>query len=815
MRWLAFLLSLVITLGLILVLSRPVGPIPFALGPFVDPYGGFWAASSDGQADRSGSWALPGLEGPVSVVLDARRVPHIFAQSDRDLYFVQGYITARDRLWQMEFQTLAAAGRLSEFMPTVYEDLLLQRDREMRRLGMVLAAQNSLDALMQDPASKTAVLAYTEGINQYIHQLSPRKYPLEYKILGYQPQRWTPLKTCLLLSYMAHSLSGPHHSPDLALTYAYQKWGPAVFDSLYPQRLPNDSPIIPAELPFDFVREQAAPQAPVAYFPDSILAANYPFDARPQPQAGSNNWAVAGTKTRTGAPMLANDPHLDLNLPALWYEVQLHAPGVNVYGVSLPGSPGVIIGFNDSIAWGVTNASRDVMDFYRITYQDARKSAYRYQGQWAPVEVQVDTFRLKGGGVVYDTVRYTDLGPVMYDESFGDYPFPVAVRWMAHQPSNELATFLRLNRAKNYADYLAALEGFQNPGQNFAFASRSGDIALWQQGRFVDRWGSQGRFLLDAADTAHQWEAYIPRLHNPHVVNPPRGFVSSANQHPVAATYPYNYYGNFEYYRNRRLNQLLAADDSLEIEDMQRIQLDTYSMLAAEVLPVLIHDLDSASLTDKENEAFRTLKAWDYYYRPEEIAPAIFEAWWDTLYGKIWTDEFEPSDHPLKWPDVSTTAQLLREGETFSFFDDRETPRKEDRRALVNHSFRAALQQLYDFSPEQKDWAWAQYKNTRIRHVARLSPAFGRDHLPIGGNVHILNATSETKGPSWRMVVTWNREGPEAYGIYPGGPSGNQGSAFYDPAVDDWAQGNYYRLWYMHAPDEEEHLLYRQTFKRK
>ena len=544
------------------------------------------------------------------------------------------------------------------------------------------------------------------------------------------------------------------------------------------------------------------PVVPEKYLPDSTwISGDIPYV--PQQNVGSNNWAVSGSKTQTGAPMLANDPHLGLSLPSIWYEAQICVKGNPVYGVSLPGAPGIVIGFNSSIAWGLTNAGRDVLDFYTLKFRDETRRAYWYQGKWRELSRKIDTFYLKSGDLFLDTVMYTAFGPVMYDESFGEVKMPLAARWTAYEVGNELLTFYLLNRAHSHQEYVEALSHYVAPAQNFVFASRSGDIAIRQQGRFVNRWKDQGRFILDAADSSHIWHSFLPYTQVPQVLNPERGFVSSANQRATSSTYPHFYQGRFQKYRNRRLNALLNQSNPIDLNTMKAIQLDSYGLMASEILPIMLGEMESNTLTDKERVAFKTLMDWDYVYDPDKIAPTIFQQWWDTLYTDIWQDEYIQKGLDSQWPEEYTTIALLKSYPNFSFFDDLNTPERENRRKLIERSFRATLAKLNADYGNPEYWTWGSYKGTSIRHMARLSPQLGRFNLPIGGFREILNATSKYKGPSWRMVVSMG-DRIQAEGIYPGGQSGNPSSPFYDNGVDEWVEGNYFPLNLISSLDSSE-----------
>ena len=809
MRWIKFFIALFVTVAVSAALYFPSDTAPFSLGNFLDPFHGFWQNAEPVVVDWEESVSLPGIAKPAKVVFDARRVPHIFAGNLVDAAYIQGYITARDRLWQMEFQTHAAAGRLTELVGRGPEDRVLNLDRETRRKGIPFGAARSQETVLSDPVTKSILEAYTEGVNTWINQLDYASLPLEYKLLNYRPEPWSLYKICLLMKYMANTLAA--RATDIQHTNALALWGREIYDILYPEFPLNDQPIIPADTRWPRARAgSTTPLPPADYHPDSLLFGTAP--EAPDYDVGSNNWAVAGNKSVTGRPILANDPHLGLSLPSIWYELQIHTPDINVYGVSIPGAPGVILGFNDSIAWGQTNAGQDVMDFYALEFRDNRRKEYFYDGQWLPVKEEIETFRIKGGEIYYDTVLYTHVGPVMYDENFGNQSVSLAVRWMAHEPSNEALTYIKLASSRNYEDYVDALKHFECPAQNFVFASASGDIAIWQQGKYVNKWREQGRFVLDGSRKDHMWNDFIPQDQNPHVFNPPQGFVSSANQHPTSPFYPYYYTGSFDAFRGRRIHKLLSEKDTVTIADMKRFQLDNFSNLAADVLPTMLSDLDTIVYDTKTLEVYQMMKDWNYEYNKENAEPTVFNLWWEELYRSIWADEFKAVELALSGPDNSTTARILTDSLEFMFFKHVGDSNWVNRKMLVNESFHRALNKLFEDFPDQDDWKWAFRKTTDIRHLSRSLPSMSRMGLPTDGDKQILNATGRTHAPSWRMIVALGDE-VEAYGVYPGGQSGNPGSAYYDDFIDNWVEGEYYSLWFMQSSDEKrDSIMSTQVF---
>jgi penicillin amidase len=794
MTYLKALLGLALTAGLTYLLSRPLGPAP-ALGPLLSPFEGFWATAA---TDDPEELTLDGLKGTVTVRYDNDRVPHVFAENDEDLYFAQGYVTARDRLWQMEFQTHAAAGRLCE----IVGERALPLDLHKRRTGTVKAAEAALKLMQADPRSRLMVEGYAAGVNTYIRSLKPAGYPVEYKLLGYAPEAWTPLKSALLLKEMTHTLANPNDGAT-RLTNVLRKYGPALTQDLFPDYPVRESPIIPAGTKWDFTPVKV-PAAPKDYLQVAGGTGLAPVPETP-PGVGSNNWAIAGSKSATGYPILAGDPHLTLNLPSIWYQIQLVSPTVNVCGVALPGSPGVIIGFNHDVAWSVTNVGSDVADSYEIRFRDATRRAYWHDGRWKPTTTRLETIKVKGQPAVVDTVVYTHHGPVAIPRTAGGKP-ELALCWIAHEPSNESLTYYLLNRARGYDDYVKALSHFAAPAQNFCFASNGNDIAIWVNGKFPLKWKEQGKYLLDGTNPAHDWAGWIPHAQNPHVKNPPRGFVSSANQFSTDPSYPY--YLNWRFApadRALRINERLAAMQRATPDSLRMLQNDNFNVLARDVLPLLLREVRVKDLSEAQTAALKMLADWNYQNAPESVGATIFEQWTDALDYAIWEDDLPSTDAvPLRRPTEDRTYQLVLNEPTSRWFDNRRTPEVEVRADIVTRSFKAAVDTIRKaHGPmDPKTWAWTKVKSTDILHLLPPMKAFGRYDIPNGGGAGIVNATTARTGPSWRMVVALGPNGPKAYGLYPGGQSGNPGSRHYADLLDKWTRGELNELVYLKTKDE-------------
>ncbi len=805
MRFIKALLSVALTAAILYILQFGVGSLP-ALGTLMNPFTGFWANSELGFMSENGHSKmlnLKGTKGTVIIKYDENRVPHIFAENDYDLYFAQGYATAADRLWQMEFQTHFAAGRISE----IVGEKGLESDRYQRRMGSVYGAEKSLEGMMERPENKTALEGYAAGVNAYIAQLSESKLPFEYKLLGYKPEVWTPIKSALFLKNMSFVLASG--SDELMMSNALKKFGSEVMDNLFPNYPTLESPIIPDGTPLDF-KPLALPAAPPEF--KGAIAKKVP--AEQDKSIGSNNWAVGGAKSATGLPILANDPHLQLNLPSIWYQAQLCAPGVNVYGSTMPGTPNVIIGFNKNIAWGVTNVGADIIDWYEVKFKDASKEEYWHNNSWKKVSKRIETIKVKGKPTVVDTVLYTHHGPVVYlsPSTFkNNIPTGHALRWIAHDKSQELSTFYKLNRANNYNDYVEALSYFSAPAQNFIFASNQNDIALWVNGRFPLKSPQQGKYLLDGTSAQADWAGFIPALHNPHVKNPPRGFVSSANQSSVNPK-EYPYYINWafaETERGRRINQRLEKMTAATVDSLRLLQNDNFNLRAHDVLPKLLELVQNPS--PKIAPAVQMLKKWNLQNDVGEVGATIFEEWMAALFRAIWHDEFgeNPDKMPMKMPSADRTIQLLLHEPNARWIDNVATTNKvETLPELAHSSLAAAIDSISAHKGAMgPSWAWNDWKSTSIKHLLGGTNStfdkFSRINVKIGGGKSIVNASSQRNGPSWRMIVQLDAQGkPKAYGVYPGGQSGNPGSTYYDNMVDTWANGKLNELLYLGSAKE-------------
>jgi penicillin G amidase len=586
---------------------------------------------------------------------------------------------------------------------------------------------------------------------------------------------------------MADDLTG--YTEDIPLTLLRDQLPKDEFEYLFPQRLHGSKPVIPEGTMFN-PPSLATPQPPGdTVWSHFQAAAGTAINSLPptdnEQGIGSNSWAISGAHTSNGASILCNDPHLGLNLPSLWFEIQLQSPDMNCYGVSLPGAPGVVIGFNDSMAWGFTNNYRDVKDFYEIEAID--KDFYRFDGNPQAFQKRAEVIKVKGKEDVVDTILYTSHGPIMYDETFPDPAKTgrkLALCWMAHRGTNELLSLYLLNRAKTYIDFSEAILHFECPAQNMVYADRAGNIAMWGQGQFINKWRDQGRYVMKGNTSATLWGENIPMTENPHVQNPEQGFVVSANQITTDSTYPYWYNGYFYDFRAWRINEILSRQGEYSTSAMMGMQNDVYSILAMKMAPVL----DKAAKSNKLGE-------WDYSLAADSKQAAKFQVIWARLYENLWKRFLSAG----LYPSVERTMQIILADTSISSARD----------STAAGTIRVAIENAYQGGQDslntlEKNGAleWYKAKNTTLTHLAKIS-AFSYKGLKVGGWGNTINATKTTHGPSWRMIVEMGKESLRAYGVYPGGQSGNPGSKYYGTFVNNWAEGKYYNIAFL--PNMEKH----------
>lgn len=771
---------------LIYALSTQLFNIP-PLGKVLDPFfGAVQNEREEGLNNPHLNIEKLGLKDSASVFFDERKIPHIYAKNREDLYTVQGYVTAYLRLWQMDFLSYVSAGRLSEIFSFPGA---LDYDRDQRRMGILRAAQASLDLIERDPETRSVLNAYTNGVNTFISGLDYKKMPFEYKLLDYSPEPWTNLKSVLIMKHMGNTLSG--FEDDANLSKMMLALGEEKFNTFFPDYHSHISPIVDNKEAS--VNKALSRVEKPSYLEKTLISAHTIIAASDyNPKLGSNSWAVSGKKTKSRHPILCNDPHLNLSLPAVWLEMQLTSQEMNVYGVSIPGTPTIIIGFNEQIAWGITNGADDVKDWYKLNISSDYKK-YEFDGKWMDLESEVVEIKRKNQLSFFDTIYYTIHGPIVINKSFqGRHPElnNHALKWELHNPSNEFLAFVKLNKASNYLEFKEAIKHYHCPIQNFTFASKDNTIAIHHQGNMAIKWPGQGKFILDGTTSKHLATKYIPNDSLPQLLNPVSNYVFSANQHPTSTNYGYYYNGYYSETRANRIKQLLEKENSFDIEKMKAMQLDNTNVLAVEALPLLIKNIDKKQLNETQNQHLAKLAKWNGAYELRDEQAELFELWWRNSRDLTW-DEFRKLSFHIRSPDDYLLLDFIREDPTNHCFDKEETTRKETAVEIIQEAFIRSTKE-YEVLQKEHGKEWGDYNKVNVFHMANME-AFSRMNIPSAGYPEAINAMSPGWGPSWRMIVELG-DRPKAYGIYSGGQSGTIGSPYYDNFIDDWNKGTYYPL---------------------
>jgi len=805
----AVLLALLIWIG-----AFPPGRTP-ALGALLDPAHGVWALARNAELPNEASDVVGTLGSTVEVRYDRRGVPHIFASKEDDAYRALGYVVARDRLFQLWLQTMASSGRLTEIAGAQ----ALPLDREMRRLAIPWSAERKL-ALIDSAAPETARLAraYADGINAYIDHMSRDALPLEFRLLGIKSvPRWEPINSLLLFNRMGWTLA--YIVPELDRALAASRVGSVAAASLFPENSPIQEPIVPngRKAPrFDFTRlappgaadsigSQTLIAALADFMPASAAAAATGDDA-PRTFA-SNNWAVAPKHSATGDALLAGDPHLELTLPSIWYETQLVVPGIlDVYGVTIPGLPGVTIGLNRDIAWTFTNTGVDVLDFYTEKVDDnAHPTKYFVDNAWRPLTERIERYRGPNGAVLaVDTLYFTHRGPLRRENAQW-----VSMRWTVLEPSNETEGFRLAAKARDVDEFQRAMGMyFRSPAQNMLVADRHGSIAIRSTGRFPVRPGGTSGFIVrDGTTSANDWgRTFLPMDFAPQARDPEQGYLASANQQPLDPRMaPYWFGGEYEAWRAMRINQLLRADSAVSVDKMRRFQTDPGSAFADLFVPYFLNaahsvaahpaaDIDAAKLA----ESARLLGEWDRRYTKDNRRAVLFDLAYTELVNRTWDELLVPGTTPsgrvrrVVTPSSEVLAELLADS-TSDWWDDRRTTRRETRDEILAASLTAAFDSArarYG-DPQKKGWTWSRVRHVNIWHPLRL-PSLSALDLATQGGLGTLNPSSGSGifGPSWRMVVELSSSELKAWGTYPGGQSGNPASSRYKNHLQQWLNGD-------------------------
>ncbi|MBI3976310.1 MAG: penicillin acylase family protein [Armatimonadetes bacterium] len=732
----------------------------------------------------SGTATVAGLKAPVEVIRDRWGIPHIYAQNPHDLFFAQGYVHAQDRLWQMDLSRRLAAGRLSE----IFGPVALEADRLMRVLGLRRAAEAAWAAAAsaagapEAAAAIEAVQAYSAGVNAFIESRRDR-LPLEFLLLRFQPEPWTPVDSLSFGKLMAWVLGGTWRTELLRAGLAI-RFGDEGMRTLFPTQVPGTPTITAGGIPSIAL----PPGLPFA----SLLAGS--------PGAGSNNWVVAPSRSTSGA-LLANDIHLDVQMPSIWYENHLVGGPYDVIGASFPGVPSVVAGHNRHIAWGLTNVNPDVQDLYVERFHPRDPDRYFYQGQWVRATVVREEIRIKGRPepeVV--VVRVTRHGPVLNPAVRGLGAF-MALRWTAHDPDRILQAVLALDRAANWAEFREALREWSVPSQNFVFADRTGNIGFIAPGRIPIRPpGVDGRLPVPGWTGTFEWQGYIPHEELPTLFNPPGGVIVTANNRVAPPSYPYHLGEDFDVgFRALRITSRLEETARLSLDDFAAIQQDVTSLPARRFVAawqdVRIDDADRAAL-------FNEVKQWDGQVTAESRPALLYEVLLLRLAHVVFKDALDQDlfRRYLRQGDAPLLVLLEMSGRP----DDPWWGEGRDR--VIEQALRQTVRELEAaLGDDRSAWRWGRIHTPTLLHPLGRQRGLGWifNAVPpeMGGDGFTVNAAGfdpeepyrTAVAPSYRQLID-TKDWSSARAIHPTGQSGLPFSRHYRDFVAMWAKGDYHPL---------------------
>ena len=683
----------------------------------------------------SGMIAVPGLSSSVEIIRDQWGVPHIYAQNEHDLFFAQGYVHAQDRLWQMEVTRRICSGTFSEVVgePTVYLDrfFLTLRLRQM--------AEQSWTEL--DGESRAILEAYAAGVNAYVQSRRDR-LPLEFTILGVDPEPWTPIDSLTWESMLALNM-GLNQELELLQARVVAELGEEAARQLFSPPFEHPPIIVPADVgDYEWMRGVRL---------DGLAVVDEWIGNLDQ-SWGSNNWVVHGSRTATGMPILANDVHVDLPIPSIWYENGVHGGRFDSVGFSLPGAPLVVIGHNHRIAWGITNLDPDVQDLYVEKLDDTENpTQYEFMGEWFDLDVIQETINVKGSEPVTFDVLLTRHGPIINDAlTFEPSDMePLALRWTLYEGSQVFHSIVLVNLATNWDEFRTAVQYWDTLSQNFVYADVEGNVGYQAAGRIPIRTPHHtGDLPVPGWTGEYEWQGFIPFDELPSVLNPPTGFIATANNRVISDDYPYQLCNEwFPGYRVRRINDLLTAGDHFTIEDMQDIQAQTYSLPAEALRPYL---LAIQPEDDLQVEALAYVEAWDLYFEMDRVGASIYETWYMFMLQNVVGDEL---GEDLTWryqqgirKHVPMMIELMTDPDN-AWFDDVNTPEIETRDDIVRRSLADAVNWLSEwYGQDPRRWEWGRLHTATFTHtplgqsgIAPLDRIFNSRTVPAPGSQFSVN----------------------------------------------------------------------------
>lgn len=795
-RWLKITIGIIVSIIII-----------FIVGGFL-----FYRMLTSSLPKYQGKLKAPGISSDISIYRDSMAIPYINAATDEDAAFALGFVHAQERLFTMDLARRAGEGRLSEIFGTE----TIPFDKMFRTIGIKRMAEMNLNKI--DRNSLKILEAYSHGVNFYIKNASGH-FPVEFDVLNYSPDLWTPLDCLIIGRMMAWELNISWWT-DIVFTELVQKLGEEKVKDIFPDYPENAPYVIPSNL-------KNLPQ-----ISSNLIDTDRNFRKFFGIQGthiGSNNWVVNSSMSLSGAPIIANDPHLGYSAPGKWYSVVLRSPDWSAEGFTLPGVPVIVIGKNQNISWVLTNIMLDDADFYAEKIDSAGKN-YFYQNEWYPLQIIKDTINVKDSASVPFRIKITDHGPIISDI----HPYNIlyhnskldttalSFRWSAQDYSDEFTTFLRINKARNWNEFKAAFATYAVPGQNFVYGDKQGNIGYIFGGRLPIRGSQNPTFVFDGTTNQNDWKGYVPASEIPSLYNPPENYIASANNKTIK---------NFSYHisnlweppsRIERITELLGSKQKHSADDFMKYQMDIISPYAKELTSYILDAFKNIKILDQNLKLSMDLfKNWDYEMSQYSQVPSIYAVFLNHLLQNVYKDKM---GHDIYNEFLFTTnvpyrsiMQLLGNQSSW-WFDDPKTPQIETRDDIIRKSLSDALSDLESrFGKGVQEWQWGKLHHAIFKHtfsgfssvidnIVDIGPfEIGGDGTTIFNTEYPFYESIEkfprfkhtdfenNLGPSMRYIYDFSKP-DEFYMILPTGESGNVISDHYSDMSDRWLYGGYLKI---------------------
>ncbi len=743
--------------------------------------------------EYDGAEKVGGIDVKVSVFRDSAGVAYIRAESKEDAAFALGYVHAQERLFQMDIFRRVAEGRLSEIMG----EKTVKFDKLFRTFGFAKNHEKYYDAL--SPETKSVTEAYARGVNEFINT-HRGDFPPEFILLDYEPDEWKPYESALIAKLLAYQLNISWWT-DITFSKLAQKLGMEKAKLFLPNFPENAPTIIPdrlfscAEIPDDVVRTDRELRDFLGFTGTHI---------------GSNNWTVNASRSASGMPIIANDPHLAHQIPGQWYLAVINSPDWKVAGVTIPGVPGVVIGNNGEISWVLTNVMADDSDYY-LEKTDSSGTKYLLDGKWREFEISVDTIHVKNAADVVIEIKKTHRGPVITDVyQFGTNNV-ISMRWTALAPTRELDAFLQINNAKNWTEFNNGVRNFSAPGQNFVYADKEGNIGYICGVRLPIRKTNSTTFVFDGTTSESDWTGFVPFEQLPMMYNPKRGFIATANNKTVR-NYKYHISNLWEPpSRIERITELLASKEKHSVADFMRYQLDFVSPYAREITPFILKAFENSPPSDAEaTDVLNLFKNWDFSMPAISQTAAVYSVFFMKTVRNAFADELgdELFDEYIFIANVPYRKILeMIYDNNHPIWDDVTTEKIETRDDIIRKSFYDAIAELEKrYGKNIAEWQWGKLHYILFKHPfhgfsSMLDKVLDVGPFPIGGGgTTIFNTEYKfTKpfanilGPSMRYIYDFSNP-DEFYIVLPNGQSGHFMSRHYKDMTASWLRGNYFKV---------------------